>query len=78
MENYFSKSQSGACIGLGIGNVHWATSGVKNTRSTTETEYYSTGENVTDAIFFRNFLIAQDYNIPPIIVYRDNQAAVRL
>ena len=43
------KSQSGACIGLGVGNVHWSTSGVKmNTKSTAETEFYSTGENVTD------------------------------
>ena len=73
------KSQSGSCIGLGIGNVHWSTAGVKmNTKSTTETEFYSTGENITDAIFIRNYLIAQGYDIPPVTVYQDNQAAIKL
>ena len=34
------KSQSGACFGLGISNVHWSTSGVKmNTRSTTKQNF---------------------------------------
>ena len=73
------KSQSGSCIGLGGGHVHWSTSSIKmNTRSTAETEYYATGENVTDAIFLRNYLIEQGYDLPPVTVYQDNQAAIRL
>ena len=34
------------------------------------------GEHVTDAIFIRNYLKAQGYDIPT--VYQDNQAAIRL
>ena len=36
------------------------------------------GENITDAIFLRNYLIDQGYDIPPVTVYQDNQAAIRL
>ena len=36
------------------------------------------GEHVTDAIFIRNYLKAQGYDIPPVTVYQDNQAAIRL
>ena len=73
------KSQSGSCIGLGIGHVHWSTSGIKmNAKSSCESELYAGGENITDAIFLRNYLIDQGYDIPPVTVYQDNQAAIRL
>ena len=36
------------------------------------------GENITDAIFIRNYLIEQGYDIPPVTVYQDNQAAINL
>ena len=73
------KSQSGSCIGLGVGSVHWATAGIKmNTKSSAESEFYGMGEHVTDAIFIRNYLLAQGYNFPPATVYQDNQAAIRL
>ena len=39
------KSQSGSCIGLGVGSVHWSTSGIKmNTKSSAESEFYELQE----------------------------------
>ena len=34
--------------------------------------------DLTDAIFIRNYLIAQGYDIPPVTVYQYNQAAIKL
>ena len=49
-----------------------------NTKSSAESEFYAIGENVTDAILLRNYLLAQSYDAPPVTVYQDNQAAIRL
>ena len=72
-------------VSLGVGlifsqlgwEVHWSTSGIKmNAKSSCESELYAGGENITDAIFLRNYLIDQGYDIPPVTVYQDNQAAI--
>ena len=73
------KSQGGACIGLGRGHVHAATTSLKsNTQSAAESEFLTTGDNVTDAIFIRNYLTQQGYDVPPATIYQDNEAAIKL
>ena len=43
-----------------------------------DTQEEASGENITEAIFLRNYLLDQGYDIPPVTVYQDNQAAIRL
>ena len=73
------KSQGGSCIGLGRGHIHASTASLKsNTQSSAETEFLSTGDNIPDAIFIKNYLTQQGYDLPPAIIYQDNEAAIKL
>ena len=49
-----------------------------NTKSACESEYIALSDHVTNAIFLRNFLVAQGYQMQPAKIMQDNQAAIRL
>jgi len=60
------RSQGAACIGLGRGHIHASTASLKqNTKSSLESEYITTADNVTDAIYVRNYLLELGYEVPP-------------
>ena len=50
----------------------------QNTKSSLESEYIATADNVTDAIYVRNYLLEVGYDVPPATIYQDNEAAVKL
>ena len=73
------RSQGAACIGLGRGHIHASTASLKqNTKSSLESEYITTADNVTDAIYVRNYLLELGYEVPPATIYQDNEAAIKL
>jgi hypothetical protein len=73
------RSQGASCIGLGRGHIHAATASLKqNTKSSLESEYIATADNVTDAIYVRNYLLELGYTVPAATIYQDNEAAIKL
>ena len=73
------RSHAGFATTLGLGVIDAGSSALNiNTKSACESEYISLSDNITNAIFMRNFLIAQGYNAHPAIVMQDNEAAIKL
>ena len=50
----------------------------QNTKSSLESEYITTADNVTDAIYVRNYLLELGYDAPPATTRQDDEAAVKL
>jgi hypothetical protein len=73
------RSQGGLAVSLGLGVVcarsHKLT---LNTKSSAESELVTTSDNVPEAIWAREFLLGQGYDVGPAQVRQDNQAAIRL
>ena len=64
---------------LGRGALSASSSAIDmNTKSACESEYIALSDHVTNAIFLRNFLVAQGYQMQPAKIMQDNQAAIRL
>ena len=73
------KSHSGSVTTLGLGSIDSGSTALDmNTKSACESEYISMSDNVTNAIFMRNFLIAQGYDEHPAVIMQDNEAAIKL
>ena len=73
------RSHSGSMSTLGLGSIDAASTALDmNTKSACESEYVSLSDNITNAIFMRNFLIAQGYDEHPAVVMQDNEAAIKL
>ena len=73
------KSHAGSMSTLGLGAIDAGSSAIDmNTKSACESEYIALSDNVTNAIFLRNFLIAQGYDERPAVVMQDNEAAIKL
>ena len=49
-----------------------------NAQSSAEAERLATGDNTPDAIYIRNYLTQQGYDLPPATIYQDNEAAIKL
>ena len=64
---------------LGRGTIAAASSAIDmNAKSACESEYIALSDNVTNAIFLRNFLIAQGYSVESARIMQDNESAIRL
>ena len=73
------KSHAGSMTTLGRGALSASSSAIDmNTKSACESEYIALSDHVTNAIFLRNFLVAQGYQMQPAKIMQDNQAAIRL
>ena len=73
------RSQTGGCMSMGVGMVHCKSSKQKlNTKSSTESEIVGMSDYVPYNLWFRNFMMAQGYEIKKNIVYQDNQSAMKM
>ncbi len=73
------KSHAGSVTTLGRGTISAASSAIDmNAKSACESEYIALSDNVTNAIFLRNFLIAQGYSVASAKIMQDNESAIRL
>jgi hypothetical protein len=74
------KSQTGSAITVGAyGTVH--AKSVKQkivTKSSTEAELVAASDSANQGFFVRNFIIAQGYNIGPLVIYQDNMSCMAL
>jgi Reverse transcriptase (RNA-dependent DNA polymerase) len=73
------RSHTGAVVSLGGGAVHVSSKkqGLM-TKSSTEAELVGLSDQVPQAIWTRNFLIAQGYAMGPARMYQDNQSTIAL
>ncbi len=68
------KSHTGCAIAVGYSGPVY-TKSIKQkivTKSSTETELVGVSDTASQAIFLRNFILAQGYEIGPAILYQDN------
>ena len=73
------KSHAGSITTLGRGALAATSSTIDmNTKSACESEYVALSDNITNAIFLRNFLCAQGYTAQPARIMQDNEASTRL
>ena len=73
------RSQRGVAISLGLGVVRARSHKLTlNTKSSAESELVTTSDDVSEAIWMREFLLGQGYDVGPAVVRQDNQAAIRL
>ena len=74
------KSHTGSAIVLGEAALISAKSSGQNivTKSSTEAELVAVTDSVAQAIFVRNFVIAQGYNVGPCVIYQDNMSCMAL
>jgi hypothetical protein len=76
-----AKSQTGGVITLGArGGALYCTSEKQSivTKSSTEAELVGLSNVASQVIYLQNLLRAQGYNMPPAIVYQDNQSAMAM
>jgi histone deacetylase 1/2 len=74
-----AKSHSGMHLSLGLGAFFVKSSKQKIvTKSSTEAELVALSDMCSTVIWSREFLIAQGYDMPPAIVYQDNQSTMAL
>jgi hypothetical protein len=73
------KSHTGGVVSLGSGAVHVSSKkqGLM-TKSSTEAELVGLSDQLPQAIWTRNFLIAQGYTMGPARMYQDNQSTIAL
>ncbi|CAM9695749.1 unnamed protein product, partial [Ectocarpus fasciculatus] len=48
------------------------------TRSSTESEIVALSDALSDVLWFRRWLTSQGHELPPTVVYQDNQAVISL
>jgi hypothetical protein len=73
------KSHTGMTVSLGRGPIFVRSSKQKIvTKSSTEAELVGCSDSVTQAIWTRDFLIAQGYTMGPVTVHQDNMSAMAL
>ena len=73
------KSHTGAVMSLGKGAIQSASKKQKTvTRSSTEAELIGVDDVISQVIWTRLFLIEQGYDVKDNVVYRDNQASMKL
>jgi hypothetical protein len=74
------KSHTGCAIVLGEAGPVFAKS-IKQkivTKSSTEAELVGLSDSASQAILIRNFVIAQGYDIGPVVIYQDNKSCIAL
>ena len=74
------KSHTRTCIVLGdVEAVHcWSSKQLIVTKSSTEAELVGLSDSANQAIYIREFLLGQGYDMGPIVVYQDNQSCIVL
>jgi hypothetical protein len=73
------KSHTGSVITLGWGSIFARSSKQSlNTTSSTESELVGVSDTLRQAIWARQFLIAQGYNMPPLDLFQDNKSTIFL
>jgi hypothetical protein len=74
------KSHTGCAIVVGYGGPVYTKSTKQKivTKSSTEAELVGMSDTASQAIYLRNFIIAQGYDIGPAILYQDNMSCMAL
>ena len=73
------RSQTGATLSLGIGLIYSMSRKQKlNTTSSTEAEIVGVHDAMSQIIWFRHFIIAQEVKIYRNILFQDNRSAILL
>ena len=74
------KSHSGCAVILGAaGPVHVKSTKQKLvTKSSTEAELVALSDYASQAIWVRNFIIAQGYDVGPVVLHQDNMSCIAL
>jgi hypothetical protein len=73
------KSQTGMMLVCGKGCLLARSVKQKvNTKSSAEAEFVALTDSATDALWVRQFVIAQGLEIQPITIYQDNEASISL
>ena len=73
------KSHTGCIITLGKGAIYGKSSTQKlNTTSSTEAELVAMTEAGHQVLWTRNFLIHQEYQVGPALIYQDNLSTIQL
>ena len=74
------KSHTGCAIVIGDGGPVYNKSAKQKivTKSSTEAELVGLSDTASQAIHMRNFVIAQGYDIGPVIIYQDNMSCMVL
>ena len=74
------KSHTGSCVVIGdVGPVHCKSCKQRIvTKSSTEAELIALSDSANQALYTRNFLMAQGYKCGPVIVYQDNLSCMAL
>jgi hypothetical protein len=73
------KSQTGATLSLGIGSIYSMSKKQKlNTTSSTEAEIVGVHDAMSQIIWFRHFIMAQEVKISRNILFQDNRSAILL
>ena len=73
------RGHTGACMSMGGGACYSMSSKQKlNGRSSTETELYGVHDTLPQALWYRHFILAQQYKIIDVILYQDNMSAMLL
>ena len=74
------KSHTGCAIVLGEGGPVYAKSSKQKivTKSSTEAELVGLSDTASQAIHLRNFVVAQGYDVGPVVIYQDNMSCMAL
>ena len=74
------KSHTGCAIVIGDGGPVYNKSTKQKivTKSSTEAELVGLSDTASQAIHMRNFVIAQGYDVGPVIIYQDNMSCMAL
>lgn len=74
------KSHTGCAIVLGGAGPVFAKSGKQKivTKSSTEAELVGMSDTASQAIHLRNFVVAQGYELGPVVIYQDNLSCMAL
>jgi hypothetical protein len=74
------KSHTGCAIVLGLGGPVFAKSTKQKivSKSSTEAELIALSDTASQAIFLRNFVEAQGYDVGPAVLYQDNMSTMAL
>ena len=74
------RSHSGCAIVLGGGGPVFVRSSKQKivVKSSTEAELVAMSDNTSQAIWVRNFVIAQGYDVGPVVIHQDNMSCMAL
>jgi hypothetical protein len=77
--HYDAKSHTGSIISLGKGAIFAKSSKQKLvSKSSTEAELIGLSDSFTQAIWTRDFLVEQGYQVGPATIYQDNKSTIAL